>query len=65
MCKIVTFLTENMEAIVSICALVVAYITYTSSKKHNYLSVKPIAYILPQDYEDKICVILQNKGTGP
>jgi hypothetical protein len=54
-----------MEAIVSLCALVVAYITYTSSKKHNYLAVKPIAYILPQDYEDKICVILQNKGTGP
>jgi hypothetical protein len=65
MCKIITFLSENMEAIVSICALVVAYITFTSSKKHNYLSVKPIAYILPQDYEDKICVILQNKGTGP
>jgi hypothetical protein len=63
--KIVKFLSENMEAIVSICALVVAYITYSSSKKHNYLSVKPIAYILPQDYEDKICIILQNKGTGP
>lgn len=65
MCELVDFLNKNMEAIVSICALVVAYITYTSSKKHNYLSVKPIAYILPQDYEDKICVILQNKGTGP
>lgn len=54
-----------MEAIIAICACIVAYITYSSSKKHNYLSVKPIAYILPQDYENKICVIFQNKGTGP
>ncbi len=54
-----------MEAILSICALIVAYITYSSSRKHNYLSVKPIAYILPKDYEDHVCVILQNKGTGP
>ncbi len=60
-----TFLEQNMEAIVAICALVIAWITYQSSKKHNYLSVKPIAYILPKDYDDHICVILQNKGTGP
>ncbi|MGV7108010.1 hypothetical protein ACUSJC_15860 [Flavobacterium sp. U410] len=63
--KIIHFLAENMEAILSICALIVAYITYSSSRKHNYLSVKPIAYILPKDYEDHVCVILQNKGTGP
>jgi hypothetical protein len=63
--KIIYFLAENMEAILSICALIVAYITYYSSRKHNYLSVKPIAYILPKDYEDHVCVILQNKGTGP
>ncbi len=54
-----------MEAIVSLCALVVAYITFTALKRHNYLSVKPIGYILPKDYEDDLCVILQNKGTGP
>jgi hypothetical protein len=54
-----------MEAITSICALIVAYVTFATSKKHNYLSVKPIGYILPQDYDDDLCVILQNKGTGP
>jgi len=65
MLKNIHFLGENMEAIVAICALIVAYITYNSSKKHNFLSVKPIAYILPKDYEDSVCIILQNKGTGP
>lgn len=59
------FLGENMEAIVAICALFVAWVTYRSSQKHNYLSVKPIGYILPKDYTNHICVVLQNKGTGP
>ena len=59
------FLGKNMEAIIAICALFVAWVTYKSSQKHNYLSVKPIGYILPKDFEDNICVILQNKGTGP
>ncbi|MGV0938893.1 hypothetical protein [Empedobacter falsenii] len=54
-----------MEIIVSISALFVAFLAYYQSRTHNYLSVKPIANILPQDYEDKICVILQNKGIGP
>ena len=65
MCKVIYFLQNNMEAITSICALIVAYVTFATSKKHNYLSVKPIGYILPQDYDDDLCVILQNKGTGP
>ena len=54
-----------MEIIVSISALFIACLTYYQSRIHNYLSVKPIANILPQDYENKICVILQNKGVGP
>lgn len=65
MCEILNFLKTNIGIIVSISALFIAVFTFYQSKKHNYLSVKPIANILPQDYEDKICVILQNKGVGP
>jgi hypothetical protein len=62
--KVDTF-NNSATLIISILGVVIALITFYSSRKHNRLSVKPIAYILPQDYEDKICVILQNKGTGP
>lgn len=65
MCEIFIFLKNNMEIIVSMCALSIALLTYYQSRTHNYLSVKPIANILPLDYENKICVILQNKGVGP
>jgi len=61
----IDFFKDPITLIISIVGLVIALITYFSSRKHNRLSVKPIAYILPQDYEDKICVVLQNKGTGP
>ncbi|MEJ8591483.1 hypothetical protein JSO54_09575 [Riemerella anatipestifer] len=63
---------EKPEILVAILALIVSIIgvfisiwTIKSTQKHNKLSVKPIIYILPQDYEDKICVNIQNKGTGP
>lgn len=59
------FFNNSATLLISLLGLVIALITFFSSRKHNRLSVKPIAYILPQDYEDKICVILQNKGTGP
>lgn len=51
--------------ITSILGIFISIWTIRSSQKHNKLSVKPIAYILPQNYEDKICVNIQNKGTGP
>ncbi len=65
-------LTEKPEIAIALFALIVSIIgvfisiwTIKATQKHNKLSVKPIAYILPQDYEDKICVNIQNKGTGP
>ncbi|MFN1215927.1 hypothetical protein ACKW6Q_02965 [Chryseobacterium kwangjuense] len=66
------YLIDNPEIAIAFLALIVSIIgvfisiwTIRSSQKHNKLSVKPIAYILPQNYEDKICVNIQNKGTGP
>ena len=35
------------------------------TNKHNKLSVKPIAIITVADYESRISVYLQNRGTGP
>lgn len=55
----------NMEIIISVLAILIALYTYYQSKRHNYLSVQPLASILPQDYHNKICVSLQNKGLGP
>jgi hypothetical protein len=51
--------------IVSIISLILGIVTSLQNRKNNRLNVKPIAYILPPDYENKIAVILQNKGIGP
>lgn len=56
---------EFINIIISIFSLFISFLLFFQTKRHNYLSVKPIAYILPKDYEDYICVVLQNKGTGP
>ncbi len=50
---------------ISLISLVLAVLTAFQNRKNNRLSVRPIAYILPPDYEDRIAVIIQNKGTGP
>ena len=34
-------------------------------RKHNKLSVRPIAEILVGNYEDRLVAIVENKGTGP
>ena len=51
--------------IISIISLVLAIISALQNRKNNRLGVRPLAYILPPDYEDRIAVIIQNKGTGP
>ena len=51
--------------IISLVSLILSIITAFQNRKNNRLSVRLIAYILPNDYEDNISVILQNKGTGP
>ena len=51
--------------IISLISLVLSIITAFQNRKNNRLGVRPLAYILPPDYEDRIAVIIQNKGTGP
>ena len=63
---------EKPESIIAIFALIISIVSlglafYSSyqNRLHNQLGVRPLAYILPKDYEDNISVIIQNKGTGP
>lgn len=51
--------------IISLISLILSVITVFQNRKNNKLGVRPLAHILPPDYEDRIAVIIQNKGTGP
>ncbi len=51
--------------VISLISLMLSILTAFQNRRNNRLSVRPIAYVLPQDYENKIAVIIQNKGTGP
>lgn len=60
------------QATLALCALIISLISlllavYSSfqNRKNNRLGVRPLACVLPKDYENKIAVIIQNKGTGP
>ena len=64
--------SDQLIAITSICAviismfsLVLTIITSFLQMKHNKNSIKPIADIRVQDYEDMIAVRIENVGTGP
>ncbi len=51
--------------LVSIISLYVSIVTIRQTRKHNRLSVKPICYVFPPDFEDWVAVVIQNKGVGP
>ena len=51
--------------VTGVIALIFTAINLYIQRKHNRLSVKPIAIISVGDYENELAVNLQNKGTGP
>jgi len=51
--------------VIGVIALVFTAISLQVQRKHNRLSVKPIAIVTVADYENELAVRLQNKGTGP
>lgn len=51
--------------IISMISLLLSIISAGQNRRNNRLSVRPICYILPPDYDNRIAVIIQNKGTGP
>ncbi len=50
---------------IGVIALIFTAITLFVQRKHNRLSVKPIAIITVADYESRISVYLHNRGIGP
>lgn len=65
---------ENLSALISTIdwglitasiALLLSIVTIRDQRKHNKLSVRPIAMISVADYVDRLAVNLQNQGTGP
>lgn len=50
---------------ISLISLYVSHATLKHQRKHNVLSVRPIAFLSLGDYEDSVYVKLQNNGTGP
>ena len=66
------WLANNSDSIVAASAIIVSLISLwvairalSAQKKHNKLSVKPIAHFSKGDYEDKIFIKLKNYGMGP
>lgn len=57
--------TDLGAVVIGIIALLFSAITLYIQRKHNKLSVKPIAIITVVDYEGIIGVYLENRGTGP
>jgi hypothetical protein len=64
--EIMELLTKfDWGIVIGIIALIFTAITFRVQRKHNRLSVRPIAIISVGDYENKLTVSIQNKGTGP
>jgi hypothetical protein len=63
---------NQINAGVAVCALFVSFLsiiltvwTLWLQRKHNFLSLTPIASIPINDYEDNIAVKVKNTGVGP
>jgi hypothetical protein len=55
----------SMAFILSLISLCISLAALRHQRKHNQLSVRPLAYIMVGDYEDRVFVKLTNNGTGP
>jgi len=54
-----------MAFLLSFISICISLAALSYQRKHNQLSVRPLAYIVIGDYEDRIFVKLTNNGTGP
>ncbi len=57
--------TVDWGVVVGAIALLFAALTLQVQRKHNRLSVRPIAITKVGDFINRVAVYLQNKGTGP
>ena len=63
---------HNWQGIVACLALsisafssIIIYFTFKLQRTHNQKSLKPILYVNPFDYEDRLLIKLRNEGVGP
>lgn len=54
-----------VAVVLSLISLAVSLAALRHQRKHNQLSVRPLAYVTLGDYEDRLYVIVRNNGTGP
>lgn len=58
-------IVATIAALISFISIVVSVATLRHQRKHNQLSVLPLAYVMLGDYEDCLYVKVRNNGTGP
>ena len=58
-------ITSMCAVIISTLSLVLTIVTSSLQIRHNKNSIKPIADIRVQDYENMIAIRIENVGTGP
>lgn len=56
---------DRLSGVGAMLAFIVAVLALWAQRKHNRLSVRPLAAVTCNDLEDKIIVTLANNGTGP
>lgn len=56
---------DRLSGVGAILAFIVAVFALRAQRKHNRLSVRPLASVTCNDVDDKIIVTLANNGTGP
>lgn len=56
---------DRLSGVGAILAFIVAVLALWAQRKHNRLSVRPLAAVTCNDLHDKIIVTLTNNGTGP
>lgn len=56
---------DRLSGVGAILAFIVAVFALGAQRKHNRLSVRPLASVTCNDVDDRIVVTLANNGTGP
>lgn len=60
-----TLCLAGLAFIMGFLASAATVASFWTQRIHNRLSVRPIAEVLVGDYEDRLVVVLENKGIGP
>ncbi len=62
---IASALLAGVAVVLSLISLYVSHAALRHQREHNRLSVRPLAYVMVGDYENRLFVKLRNNGTGP